>query len=52
MYVYFYLFTRAGLAASTRRLLEAAASLGAGRWRTLRGWSCRCCDPRSAVRRC
>jgi iron(III) transport system permease protein len=36
MYVYFYLFTRAGLASLDGSALEAAASLGAGRWRTLR----------------
>lgn len=36
MYVYFYLFTRAGLATLDGALLEAAAALGAGRWRTLR----------------
>jgi len=36
MYVYFYLFTRAGLASLDSSVLEAAASLGAGRWRTLR----------------
>ena len=36
MYVYFYLFTRAGLASLDASLLEAAASLGAGRWRTFR----------------
>lgn len=35
MYVYFYLFTRAGLARLDGALLEAAAALGAGRWRTL-----------------
>lgn len=35
MYVYFYLFTRAGLARLDGSLLEAAASLGAGRLRTL-----------------
>lgn len=35
MYVYFYLFTRAGLARLDRSLPEAAASLGAGGWRTL-----------------
>ncbi len=35
MYVYFYLFTRAGLARLDAALLEAAASLGAGRWRAL-----------------
>ncbi|HEX4960664.1 MAG TPA: iron ABC transporter permease [Thermoanaerobaculia bacterium] len=35
MYVYFYLFTRAGLARLDAALLEAASSLGAGRWRTL-----------------
>ncbi len=35
MYVYFYLFTRAGLARLDAALVEAAASLGAGRWRTL-----------------
>jgi iron(III) transport system permease protein len=36
MYVYFYLFARAGLLALDGSMLEAAASLGAGRWRTLR----------------
>ncbi len=36
MYVYFYLFTRAALASLDASLLEAAASLGAGRWRSLR----------------
>jgi len=36
MYVYFYLFTRAGLARLDASFPEAAASLGAGRWRTLR----------------
>lgn len=36
MYVYFYLFVRAGLARLDASVLEAAASLGAGRWRTLR----------------
>lgn len=36
MYVYFYLLTRAGLARLDYSALEAAASLGAGRWRTLR----------------
>ncbi|MEE8278939.1 MAG: iron ABC transporter permease [Thermoanaerobaculia bacterium] len=35
MYVYFYLFTRAGLARLEASVLEAAASLGAGRLRTL-----------------
>lgn len=35
MYVYFYLFTRAGLARLDPALAEAAASLGAGRARTL-----------------
>ncbi|MGD2115589.1 MAG: ABC transporter permease subunit, partial [Acidobacteriota bacterium] len=35
MYVYFYLFARAGLAGQDRALAEAAASLGAGRLRTL-----------------
>ena len=35
MYVYFYLLTRAGLATLDASVLEAAASLGAGRWRTL-----------------
>lgn len=35
MYVYFYLFTRAGLARLDAALVEAAASLGAGRTRTL-----------------
>jgi len=34
MYVYFYLFTRAGLERLDATYLEAAASLGAGRWRT------------------
>jgi iron(III) transport system permease protein len=34
MYVYFYLFTRAGLERLDAAYLEAAASLGAGRWRT------------------
>ena len=34
MYVYFYLFTRAGLAGLDASVFEAAASLGAGRWRT------------------
>lgn len=36
MYVYFYLFALAGLARLDDATLEAAASLGAGRWRTLR----------------
>ena len=36
MYVYFYLFTRAGLARMDASMLEAAASLGAGPWRTFR----------------
>ncbi|MFL5402333.1 MAG: ABC transporter permease, partial [Gemmatimonadales bacterium] len=36
MYVYFYLFTRVGLANLDAALFEAAASLGASRWRTLR----------------
>jgi iron(III) transport system permease protein len=36
MYVYFYLFARASLASLDASLLEAAASLGAGRWRTFR----------------
>jgi iron(III) transport system permease protein len=36
MYVYFYLFTRAGLAALDPAAHEAAASLGADRWTTLR----------------
>lgn len=35
MYVYFYLFTRAGLARLDGAVLEAAASLGASRTRTL-----------------
>lgn len=35
MYVYFYLFTRAALARLDGSMLEAAASLGAGRLRTL-----------------
>jgi iron(III) transport system permease protein len=36
MYVFFYLFTRAALARFDASVLEAAAALGAGRWRTLR----------------
>ena len=36
MYVYFYLFVRAALQSLDASLYEAAASLGAGRWRTLR----------------
>ena len=36
MYVYFYLFTRAGLAGLDPSLAEAAASLGADRWGTFR----------------
>ena len=36
MYVYFYLFTRTALRSLDASLYEAAASLGAGRWRTLR----------------
>jgi iron(III) transport system permease protein len=36
MYVYFYLFVRAGLSSLDASVLEAAASLGSGRWRTLR----------------
>jgi iron(III) transport system permease protein len=36
MYVYFYLLVRAALVSLDASLLEAAASLGAGRWRTLR----------------
>jgi iron(III) transport system permease protein len=35
MYVYFYLLTRAALAGLDGSMLEAAASLGAGRWRTI-----------------
>ncbi len=35
MYVYFYLFTRAALSRLDGSMLEAAAALGAGRWRTL-----------------
>jgi iron(III) transport system permease protein len=35
LYVYFYLFTRAGLARLDPALPEAAAALGAGRWRIL-----------------
>ncbi len=34
MYVYFYLFTRAGLARLDAAMLEAAQALGASRWRT------------------
>jgi len=36
MYVYFYLFTRAALAGLDPALAEAAASLGASRWKTFR----------------
>lgn len=36
MYVYFYLFTRAALSRLDASMLEAAASLGAGRWRRLK----------------
>jgi len=36
MYVYFYLFVRAALTSLDASQYEAAASLGAGRWRTLR----------------
>ncbi len=36
MYVYFYLLVRAALASLDGSQLEAAASLGAGRWRTFR----------------
>jgi len=36
MYVYFYLFTRAGLARLDASMGEAAAALGASRWMTLR----------------
>jgi iron(III) transport system permease protein len=36
MYVYFYLFTRAGLARLDVSMIEAAHALGAGRWDTLR----------------
>ena len=36
MYVYFYLFTRAGLAKLDVSMLEAAQALGAGRWLILR----------------
>ena len=36
MYVYFYLFTRAGLAKLDVSMLEAAQALGASRWLTLR----------------
>src|SRR4029077_17008451 len=36
MYVYFYVFTRAGLAKLDASMLEAAQALGAGRWETLR----------------
>jgi iron(III) transport system permease protein len=36
MYVYFYLFARAGLAKLDASMLEAAQALGAGRWDTLR----------------
>jgi iron(III) transport system permease protein len=35
MYVYFYLFTRAGLAKVDASLVEAAQALGAGRWDTV-----------------
>ena len=36
MYVYFYLFARAGLARIDASMVEAAASLGAGPWSTFR----------------
>ena len=36
MYVYFYLFTRAGLARLDGSMLEAAQALGAGKWDTVR----------------
>lgn len=36
MYVYFYLFTRAGLAKLDASMLESAEALGAGRWETFR----------------
>ena len=36
MYVYFYLLVRASLSSLDASLYEAAASLGAGRWRTFR----------------
>ncbi|MHB1327279.1 MAG: ABC transporter permease, partial [Gemmatimonadales bacterium] len=36
MYVYFYLFVRAGLAGIDGSVYEASASLGAGPWRTFR----------------
>jgi len=36
MYVYFYLFTRAGLAKLDVSMLEAAQALGADRWTTIR----------------
>jgi len=36
MYVYFYLFARAGLARIDASVMEAAASLGAGPWATFR----------------
>lgn len=36
MYVYFYLFTRAGLAKVDASMIEAAHSLGSGTWRTFR----------------
>lgn len=36
MYVYFYLFGRAGLSRLDGSMLEAAAALGAGHWRKLR----------------
>ncbi len=36
MYVYFYLFTRAGLAKLDASMIEAAHALGAGQWDTLR----------------
>jgi iron(III) transport system permease protein len=35
MYVYFYLFTRAGLARADASMLEAAEALGATRWQSL-----------------
>ena len=52
MYVYFYLFTRAGLARADASLLEAAASLGARARARPGGSRCRCSHPRFPGRRC
>ncbi len=53
MYVYFYLFVRAALSRLDASLLEAAASLGAGRVpHLLQGRSCRSCGRPSSAPPC